>query len=113
MMGGYAVLNVLPTNSRLLTICSVACLFIAIICLLFVTRPRKMRVDPNPRAFTEKYRTLPFEDTVDQLLAILVDAFEKNNQAIETIARALSWAHAFSALGLACLTFSLLLTLFA
>jgi hypothetical protein len=113
MMGGYSVLVVLPVVSRALLIVSIAFLFAAIVCLLFVTRPRVMRIDPAPRAFAEKYRTLPYEDTVDQLLATFVASFEENDRAVEAVATTLRWAHTLAGVGLACLTASLLLSLFA
>jgi hypothetical protein len=112
MMSGHTVLITLPAASRLLLIVTVAFLFAAIICLFFVTRPRAMRIDPDPRALAEKYRTLPYKDTVEKLLTTFVTSCEENDRVVETVATALKWAHVFASLGLTCLTFSLLLSLY-
>jgi hypothetical protein len=112
MMGGYSVINGLSLASRLLTITAIILLALSIVFLLTITHPRQMRVDPNPRAFAEKYRLEPFEDSSEQLTSILITAFEENDKVVEGIAKALGWAYLLTATGLGCLAVGLLVSLF-
>lgn len=112
MMGGYSILTSLPTLSRLSSLAAVGFLSVAIFYLIWVTRIQKFRIDPDPRSFAERYRLKHSEETIDQLLSILVDSFDDNERKVENIANSLRLAYLLSGCGLACLAFGVSVSLF-
>jgi hypothetical protein len=108
MMSGYSVFSILPFISRLLTTIAVAVFLMSIVCLLFATYPRKLRIDPDPRSFAEEYRELSRNEVIDQLLSVQIESFEQNDKVVENVARLLKLAHLFLAAGLVSLTLGLL-----